>query len=336
MNNSQKAKFIFFLGNLTSCIFTHAASKTPPPPAPYYYDANSHVFFTDIDYLLWQPFTVDSTQWVEIPVSSLPQIPVLKYKWNSGLRVEVGYRGAQATPTKANPNKYGHPWQLQASYLHYSTQAPFEKRSNNPPVLLDYFSNATFQYDRIDLAAAWPFWLSQNAIFRILLGASGVDIQNKMQVKSSVINIIATKLDTDSWDFRWKYMAAGLLAGADASLPFGAGFGLFMNLTSLFLTGNMSEKANYTHIQDSNQIKFSDNEKLSLPKTVIDFRAGLDFKHGFPKSCLVYFFIGYEITWMLDIDPVRRELDLGVEHIFTSTPTTMGVQGGTIRLGFEF
>lgn len=79
MNNSQKAKILFFLGSLTSSISAHAFSKNKeaptPPPQPYYYDANSHDVFIFSDYLFWKPFVSNGLDWVQIPASSLPQLP---------------------------------------------------------------------------------------------------------------------------------------------------------------------------------------------------------------------------------------------------------------------
>ncbi len=335
MNNSQKAKMFFLLGNLTSCFSAYAASRaTPPPPPeppPYYYDANSSNFFIYSDYLLWFPFVDNGLQWIEIPPSDIPQVPVLKYKWGSGFRAEVGYRGSQGTPTN-----YVHPWQVLASYLTFEAKAPTITGSSTPPALFNYFSNSTFNYNRLDLAAAWPFWPSTNTIFRILLGASGVQVKDKIQISSNALNLIPPDIESDNWDFRWKYFAGGLLTGIDASLPLGYGIGIYANLTSIFFSGNMRQKANFTHAQGSSELEFSNSFKLTVPKTFLDLKAGLDFKHGIQKKSFVYLFVGYESTWMFNIDPVRRQLELSSENIFTNTPTTMGVQGITVRFGFEF
>lgn len=336
MNNSQKAKILFFLGSLTSSISAHAFSKNKeaptPPPQPYYYDANSHDVFIFSDYLFWKPFVSNGLDWVQIPASSLPQLPVMNFNWGSGFRAEVGYRGAQS-----KTGNYVHPWQVQATYLTYQTKAPTTRGSNNPPIVFNYFSNSSFTYDRIDLSAAWPFWLSTNAIFRILIGASGVKLQDKNTVISNTLNMITSNVESDNWKFNWNYTAAGILTGADACLPLGCGFGLFANLTALFLGGNFKEKAQYTHIDTPLEFEFKRNNTLkAVPKSIIDFRTGLDFKYWLQKSCLVYLFLGYEITWMIEMDQLRRQLDIAEEQIFTNTPTTMGTQGMTIRFGFEF
>jgi hypothetical protein len=281
--------------------------------------------------MYWKPFVSNGLVWVQVPPAEIPQLPLLDFKWGSGFRAEIGYRGAQSKTTT-----YKHAWQVQASFLTYKSQAPSITGANNPPVVFNYFSNASFDYKRLDLAAAWPFWLSTNAIFRLLLGVSGVDVKNKNQVTDNNFNIITSNIESDNWNFSWHYKAAGLLTGIEASLPLASGFALFANLTPIFYTGNLKEAATFVHVVNDNDFTFSNSNKAVVPKTFLDLRAGLDYKHWLQKACLVYAFIGYEITWMFNLDQVRRELDVNLEHIFTDTPTDIGTQGVTIRLGFEF
>ncbi len=356
---------------------TNQAMPTDEGYTPYYYNRNTSDFFVYADWIYWQPVVEDPMDWCNkfTLLSSVPTVTddsdtrSLDYDYSSGFRVGAGYRFGQ---NYLDQNI--RPWQIEAMYtrLHTAESGSAEARgliSASPgsvyeqllrrlvPTLNDRFEDTALQgnsrvhleYDRVDVEFAWPIWMKSNVILRLMTGATFAWFENNWTTRfSDMIATSPSAVDPTSstkTELEWNWWGGGLFGGGDIYMSIGKGFGFFANSSFALLFGPMEEKEEYSTFSTITG-HFTEDADFTYHFTsfqpVVNFGAGIDYKHWFKDKVMLHMSLGWDFTWWFDMNQFGRVNERGshlatVGQYFDDTePTDLGFQGLTARLGFDF
>lgn len=344
--------------------------KNEAPPAPFYYDQNSTESFMYGEFLYWDLITEDPMNFAQkrnnqngttgnFSVDD-EDIKSLNYGFTPGFRVGIGRRMGRA---KLQNNI--RPWQVEADYtrvhphtsetLHASgddTSNPNLNQSQfiypvvptlNGSTALFAHSRATFGYDRANLKFAWPMWITETVILRLMLGGSFAWFSNNWK------NTFRNQQDSDllqKANFKWKWLGGGILGGGDIYMGVGSGFGFFANTSFGLLFGPMKQREYYkaqnnNGTDNSRKLKYHFN---SFQPTV-DVGIGIDYKHWFKRDVMLQLALGWEFSWWFDMNQFGRQggnsnaksLEASNKgNFFDNNPSDLGFNGLTAKIALEF
>ncbi len=358
---------LFADANSTSNTRNQTSLQNSRPSDPYYYDQDTNEFFVYAEWIYWKPVTDDPMYWSRKQHTATSTSPntidinadarCIKFDFSSGFRAGGGYRFAR--------NRMGNdvrPWQFETEYtrLHTAESGHAKARGrirnsggNNIQEVItaetpdlgstDYIfghSRVSLEYDRLDVKFAWPIWMRSNVMMRLMTGATFAWFENSWHNWFSSVPQFSNQRDRTKFD--WKWWGGGLMGGGDIYLAIGKGFGFFADSSFGLLFGPMKQKESYFLSTDV-LVHETFNSKYRPYKfqPVVNFGAGVDYKHWFKKSVMLHMALGWEFTWWFDMNQFGKLVDRNgtqpsIPDLFFNKASDLGFQGLTARLGFDF
>jgi hypothetical protein len=375
-------KISFFLAAVLACNMFAADEQSPAekPYKPYYYDKSSRGIFVYGEWLRWTPFLEDSMNWVDKKemhgAYQKDKIQSLKFDWNNGFRVGLGYRFARDMG-----DNWIRPWQLEAYYTHFHSHVkkglqgePSVATTQGvilypvlpvispngigagydlgiPPSHAD--SEAHLDYHTFDAVIAWPIWIRDNVILRLMAGGMFAKITDHWNTvyKTQTENINFLKTHTD---FHWGFIGGGLELGADIHVALPQGLGFFLDGDCGLLIGTVHKGEKYKIEPITNTILKQNWVRSNREfEPMLRFEAGFDYKHWFSESWMLHLALSYEVQVWFNLNQFGKTNDRSdpnplnapngsavkipvIGNFFDNDPSNLGFHGVNARVGLDF
>jgi len=347
---------------------------------PYYYDQSSKGFFLYGEWLRWKPFLEDSMNWVDkkerAGAFQKDKVEELELNWSNGYRVGFGYRFARDTG-----DSWIRPWQFEAYYTHYHSHDKRAAQGEPSPgiaqgtVLLPVVpvispngpgsgydlgttpthaeSEVHLHYRTVDAKMAWPIWMRENVILRLMAGGIFAKITDHWDTEYKTESPGIAFLKTNS-NFDWSFIGGGLELGADIHVALPQGLGFYLDGDCGLLVGRIRKVETYKVDPLTAAVvqqEWSRHDKRFEP--MFRFEAGFDYKHWFRKSWMLHLALSYEVQlWInmnqfgktndrADATPINSPFGTTVKvpfigNFFDNSPSNLGFHGLNARVGVDF
>jgi hypothetical protein len=333
-------------------------------PVPYYYDKVSQEWYVYADWIYWKPIISDPMYWATkrllITLGAYNdgelQYLDLVYDYASGFKAGLGYRFRERECLDIRPYQMEVEYTRLNSVVSKTSHAP-GRLSNSItdsffPVLPFLFSNsssklgiftkssAILKYDRLDYKLAWPIWWNTNVIFRLIGGATFAWFKNNWDSTIVTAQDQGAFADTSTTKLSWKWWGGGLLGGGDIYLSISRHFGFYANGDFGLLFGPMHETEKY-HSSSASEFDYTKaTYHFTSFQPVVNFGAGFDYKQWI-NCVMLHLAVGWDFTWWFDLNQFGKQINsinTPTPGIFflDQSPSDLGYQGLTVRLGFEF